>query len=329
MHSHAVAGPRVTAPEPAWIGAPGSCRVGAHVEGPDPLHRPLTRTARPIVPMAAGGTDFELLFCTDVLRLRSLHYGYTDDPRGTIETLDGMRRAQARYTRTLLHWLPRDARRILDVGCGMGDVARAIAATGRRVTAISPDREHGRHFAKRVPRLDFENVRFEDFRTERRFDLILLCESNNYFDPAWALDRAAALLRPGGSLLISGMFKRRDHAGINSDMCFEREYVAAAAGRGFRVARRRDITREVSPTLVFAKRALHEWGMPLARVFGGLWLASSAGIRTAIRMLGINPARGMDRLLAFYGRRLDRAHFARHTAYVRLRLRLAPDPAAG
>lgn len=310
-----------------WNSPSASCRVGTHDDGTRPLNTRLNRTGRPIVPMAAGGTDFELLFCTDVLRLHSLHYGYTDDPRRSIDSLDAMRRAQARYTRTLLHWLPRDARRVLDVGCGMGDVARAIAATGRDVTAISPDREHGRHFTRRVPRLTFENVRFEDFHTPRKFDLILLCESNNYFDPAWALGRARKLLRPGGSLLISGMFKRKDHAGVNSDMCFEREYLDAAARRGFSVARRRDITAEVSPTLEFARAVLHEWGVPIARVFGGLWIASSAWLRTAIRMLGLNPARGLDRLIAFYGTRLDRAHFKRHTAYVRLRLRLAPDAA--
>ncbi len=277
--------------------------------------------------MAAGGTDFELLFCTDVLRLTSLHYGYTDDPRGTIEDLAGMRRAQARYTATLLAWLPADARRVLDVGCGMGDVSRAIAATGRHVTAISPDREHGRHFARRTPRVRFENVRFEEFRSDTRYDLILLCESNNYFDPAFALDRARALLRPGGWLVISGMFKRRDLPGLNSDMCFEREYIRAARDRGFTVSRRRDITGEVSPTLVFARAMLGQWALPLARVFGGLWIASSIWLRGAIRVLGIDPARGIERLLSFYGRRLDRAHFRRHTAYVRLRLRLGA-PAA-
>ncbi len=277
--------------------------------------------------MAAGGTDFELLFCTDVLRLRSLHYGYSEGARAVIRDLDGMRRAQARYTATLLDWLPADARRVLDVGCGMGDVARAIAATGRHVTAISPDREHGRHFARRTPRVTFENVRFEDFRTRAKFDLILLCESNNYFDPAFALDRARALLRPGGALLISGMFKRRDLKGLNSDMCFEHEYVRAAGARGFSVARRRDITAEVSPTLVFARAMLGEWGVPLARVFGGLWVASSVWLRGAARVLGLDPARGVERLLSFYGRRLDRAHFKRHTAYVRLRLRLDAPPA--
>ena len=49
-----------------------------------------------------------------------------------------MRRAQQRYTQKLVEMLPADVTRAVDVGCEMGDVARAMAGRGKTVVALSP-----------------------------------------------------------------------------------------------------------------------------------------------------------------------------------------------
>src|SRR2546426_10234704 len=91
--------------------------------------------------MKIDGVNVELFFVSEVLKLPSLHYGYWDEPPGvpgTVLGLSGIRRAQERYTLNLLHALPPQVKRVLDVGCGIGDNARAMLASGLQVTALSP-----------------------------------------------------------------------------------------------------------------------------------------------------------------------------------------------
>jgi len=81
--------------------------------------------------------NLELFFCTEVLKLKSLQYGYWEQEEKL--DLESIRRAQQHYTETLLEMIPEDVHNILDIGCGIGDNARALAAKGYHVTAISPD----------------------------------------------------------------------------------------------------------------------------------------------------------------------------------------------
>lgn len=282
------------------------------------------RTGTPIVPLAGKGTDFELQVVADVLGLGSLHYGYTPPGEAEITTLDAMQRAQDRYTDTLVSWLPREAKRVLDVGCGMGDVARAIAARGHQVTAISPDSHHGQFFQRAVPNVTFVRSRFETFRSERRFDLVLMCESNNYFDPVVGLDRARDLLRPGGWLLISGIFKKRDVESINTDLSREAEYREMAAAHSFTLRRRQDITREVGPTLDFARRTMERFAIPTARIMAQFLVDSSPVARSAAWLLRLRPMVMVDRVANFYAKRLDSVFFAWHQSYLRLLWQFTP-----
>lgn len=282
----------------------------------------ITRTVDPIVPLAGQGTDFELQVVTDVLGLSSLHYGYSNGTGKYIGNLSEMRRAQDRYTKSLLPWIPKGVKRVLDVGCGMGDVARAIARTGRKVTAISPDSHHGQFFPKDDPNVEFVRSRFETFPTNRRFDLVMFCESNNYFDPMVGLDLARRHLNPGGYLLISGIFKKKDVPGINTDLCHETEYRQAAETFGFALTRRKDISKNVGPTLDFARRTLDRFAIPTARIMAQFLVDSSPVARGASFLLRLNPKKIVERVGGFYTKRLDSRFFARHQAYIRLLWRL-------
>ncbi len=87
------------------------------------------------------------------------------------------------------------APRLLEVGCGRGAVARALAARGREVTAIDlalPEDATGARFVAG----DF--LAFEEARS---FDAILFVTSLHHIPPGRAVERAAALLRRGGLLV--------------------------------------------------------------------------------------------------------------------------------
>lgn len=205
--------------------------------------------------------DLELFICTEILKLNSLHYGYWND--GDELTMDNVRKAQARYTEKLIGAVPPGVKTILDVGCGIGDNARALAAAGYSVTALSPDKNHGKYFGNgNGHHIEFHNQRFEEFQQSEKFDLILMSESQNYFDADVAFGQCDKLLNPTGHLLICGMFRKQETSIFKHVRNVEDVFVSQAARNGLRLLSHVDITPHVLPTLEFANQAHREYLVP-------------------------------------------------------------------
>lgn len=268
--------------------------------------------------------NFELYFVTEVLHLRSLHYGYWDEPRTSDGVdLDEMRAAQARFTERLLEAVPPDVKTVLDVGAGIGDNARAFARTGRRVQAISPDRNHARYFAELDdPSVRFERSTFEAFSTEERFDLVLFSESHNYFDRRLGLSKAHTLLRPGGHLLVSGMFRSEDGRRPPADrLLADHPYLRAAGESGFSIAMLSDITANVLPTIEMIDRAVTEILEPTLR-FAEAYATARAPWKTRLfRLLLSREQDEIQRVLKKLRRKTDPARFQDRIRYATVLLR--------
>jgi SAM-dependent methyltransferase len=85
--------------------------------------------------------------------------------------------------------------RVLEVGCGRGDLARAIAALGYEVVAIDPEAPEG---------AIFRSLSLEDFDEPGPFDAVVASRSLHHLpDLGGALDKIAALLGPGGVLVLN------------------------------------------------------------------------------------------------------------------------------
>lgn len=90
---------------------------------------------------------------------------------------------------------------VLDIGCGTGKAARLLAERGLSVLGVEVDaqmaavaRRHG---------LDVEIASFEAWQArDRRFDLVTCGQAWHWVDPAVAIPKAAAVLRPGGTLAL-------------------------------------------------------------------------------------------------------------------------------
>ncbi|WP_460019086.1 methyltransferase domain-containing protein [Magnetospira thiophila] len=102
-----------------------------------------------------------------------------------------------------------DGKQVLDVGCGVGDIARRMAGQGARVIGLEPNPVQLAH-ARAVPPVGGEtylsaggeSLPFED----GRFDLVVFFNSLHHLPPAAmapALGEAARVLRPGGHVYIS------------------------------------------------------------------------------------------------------------------------------
>jgi 2-polyprenyl-3-methyl-5-hydroxy-6-metoxy-1,4-benzoquinol methylase len=120
----------------------------------------------------------------------------------------------------LAHVPPAPAR-VLEVGCGQGELARALVAAGHAVTAIDPEAPPGPPFRR---------VALEDFREPGPFDAVVASRSLHHVESlAAALDRIAALLAPGGVLVVNDFAKER-LAGPTAEWYLDRRRALAAAG---------------------------------------------------------------------------------------------------
>jgi SAM-dependent methyltransferase len=89
---------------------------------------------------------------------------------------------------------------VLEVGCGAGDLAAALAAAGHRVVAIDAHPERVAEASARG--VDARQAVFPDFRDDA-FDAVLFTHSLHHLhDLAGAVARARELLRPSGPLVI-------------------------------------------------------------------------------------------------------------------------------
>lgn len=103
------------------------------------------------------------------------------------------------YPDELIEWLSRAGLGVAaDVGCGTGQVARLLTASGWKVVGVEVDermaavaRSHG---------VDVQVSSFEQWQPGQHFDLIASGQAWHWIDPDVGYRHAAELLRPGGHL---------------------------------------------------------------------------------------------------------------------------------
>lgn len=101
----------------------------------------------------------------------------------------------------------RGCRRVLDVGCGNGELALMLVRDDRSVTGIDPAEEC---IAEARARSVGEDVSFicaslDDFGTEGPYDAIVFVASIHHMDMEEAVARAKGLLAGGGIIAIVGL----------------------------------------------------------------------------------------------------------------------------
>lgn len=118
--------------------------------------------------------------------------------------------------------LPTPPARVLEVGCGRGELARALADRGFDVTAIDPSAPDGAMFRR---------VGLEDFSDSRGFDAVVASVSLHHIDDlAGAVDKIASFLPRNGVLALEEFAKER-LAGATARWYYHQRRALAEAGR--------------------------------------------------------------------------------------------------
>jgi SAM-dependent methyltransferase len=98
-------------------------------------------------------------------------------------------------TAFVLSQLPPSPARVLEVGCGQGDLARALDGEGYEVVAIDPEAPEGRIFQQST---------IEDFDDAGPFDAVAASLSlHHVHDLGGVLDKLVRLLAGGGPLILN------------------------------------------------------------------------------------------------------------------------------
>jgi SAM-dependent methyltransferase len=286
-------------------------------------HYPLTKHEPLLFPDAAEGPiDWELLFCSHVLGLPSLHWGCWAP--GEPATLENFRRAQERFRERVLEQVPPDATRVLDVGCGCGDGAAALARRGHEVTGIAP-------IANYAPLLadpgncgfTFVQAGVESFETDAPFDCAVFSESCGYFPVDTTFRRCQALVRPRGHVVVANMFRTDDEPYRVARHHLD-DFLAAARRHGFEPQERIDITSEVVSTARFYSTMMGCFALP-ALGFARFWLENQPGL-TGLLLRAARPVLhpridALQHTIQKYRDMMDPDRFTHHAAYLILRFR--------
>lgn len=120
--------------------------------------------------------------------------------------------------------------RVLEVGCGTGQLTRSLLARGLRVTALEPGRRLialARENLAGAGEIEFVNARLEDAGLERgRYAAVFSASAIHWVDPDVGWRRAAEALVPGGTLALLSYFGLDDERSAD-----DQQALRAAMGR--------------------------------------------------------------------------------------------------
>jgi 2-polyprenyl-6-hydroxyphenyl methylase/3-demethylubiquinone-9 3-methyltransferase len=137
------------------------------------------------------------------------------DPNGPMAPLHRMNPARIAWIEGLISGLPGAPARVLDVGCGGGLAAEALARLGHQVLGIDAAGEAiaaaRAHAEGNGLQLTYRSALAEDLATEnRRFPVITALEVVEHVpNPAAFVQVLADLLEPGGLLVMSTLNRSR------------------------------------------------------------------------------------------------------------------------
>lgn len=215
----------------------------------------------------AIGLDVGLAFTKWLTGAENLHYGLWD---GLEVNASNLRTAQDAYSDKLFDFLPDSPQRILDIGGGAGETARKLIARGHSVDIVVPSEFLSERCRANAPEAQVWTTTFEDFTTDRRFNLCLFSESFQYIPVAESLPRCAELLEPGGFLIIADCFRPaefagRDHSTVGGGHAID-AFREELARQPFEMIEEIDITASVAPSVDLEQDLFNVFGMAAGRI---------------------------------------------------------------
>lgn len=211
--------------------------------------------------------DIGLRFAQKVFGLEYLHYGYFTE--GMAHDLATLPKAQEAYVEKVLSKIPGDTKKVLDIGCGAGGVAKKLTDRGLEVMCVDPDPYMIQKTREATNnKISSINAFYEvaEGIPQNQFDLVLMSESCQYIPPGDGFRQHAGALKKGGHVLIADFFKvlPLDKPYLSKSGHDLEPFLAEAKAKGFELVEKIDITKETAPTMDIYQRLLLDKAFPVA-----------------------------------------------------------------
>jgi 2-polyprenyl-3-methyl-5-hydroxy-6-metoxy-1,4-benzoquinol methylase len=125
------------------------------------------------------------------------------------------------YHALIVAALPRDCRRVLDVGCGEGLLSRELSSIARHVIAIDRDAPTIALAKKQTSAPNVDYI-LDDFLVHpfepQSFDAVVSIATLHHIGTSAALLRMQQLLQPGGTLAVVGLAQSRHRTDLIFDV---------------------------------------------------------------------------------------------------------------
>jgi SAM-dependent methyltransferase len=155
----------------------------------------------------AVGLDIGLLIGRFFMNTEDLHYGYW--PNDKTATAKNFAEAQLRHSQLIIDNIPEGVRSILDVGSGSGNLAKKLLELGYEVDCVLPSEFLAENIRKKLgDRSTVHVCGFEDFDTDKSYDMILFSESFQYVKLDLSINKIMDMLPHGGHLFICDFFRK-------------------------------------------------------------------------------------------------------------------------
>ena len=220
------------------------------------------------------GLDIGLAFGRFFLDTDDLHFGYWPD--GEKPTSRNFAWAQENHSRLIIEKIPGDAKRILDVGSGSGNLALKLLDAGYEVDCVIPSEYLAQAVKEKLNRQGKTHIcKFEDFNCHEQYDVIIFSESFQYVNINLSLEKVGKILNPGGHLLICDFF----HLDISEESPMGGghswiEFNKAVKKTKLELISDKDITEETAPTIDFRDQFCQEVVKPVGAMTGKYMLSN-------------------------------------------------------
>jgi 2-polyprenyl-3-methyl-5-hydroxy-6-metoxy-1,4-benzoquinol methylase len=195
------------------------------------------------------GLEIGLIFFKHFLKTEYLHYGLFSD--GLETDIANLAKAQQNYADFLMSNIPAGTKTILDVGCGSGKFASELIKNGYTVDCVSPGSiltNHARGILGNKANI-FQS-KFEDVKTDKKYDLILFSESYQYIPIDSSMGNALNFLNPNGHIMVCDFFRTdapgKSPLGGGHDF---KEFQEKIKNFSVKIIKEKDITKETAPTI--------------------------------------------------------------------------------
>ncbi len=209
------------------------------------------------------GLVMGLIFGRYFFHTDDLHYGLWPDDLDI--SPDNIKQAQENHSDLILSNIPAGVRTILDVGCGAGALAKRLLENGYEVEGVSPSSILTEQAHKTVgPDFKIYSTPFEQFQSDKQYDLICFSESYQYIKIDASLKQCANLLKPDGYMMICDFFRRpgMKRGPIGGGHKWDR-FEAILADHPFSCLLDMDITKETARNYDLVNGFMQDVGVPV------------------------------------------------------------------